>query len=139
MIYLDSSILVEAYLGQVREAEARQILADPSVKVASWLLSVEVPIALRRAMRGARDSRRLAAKLARFDEDLDGVTLYDDPAGVARIVRRDVRLSRCRAIDAVHAATALLLAEEAGAAVTMTTFDRRLAETARAVGIPVMP
>ncbi len=139
MIYVDSSILLELYLGQEREAMARQILSDPSVKASSWILSVEVPIVLRRAIAGTRDSRRLAAKLARFDEDLGGLTLYDDPPGVARIVRRDARLSKSRTFDAVHAATALLLSEEAGAPVTLATFDRRLAETARAIGIPVMP
>ena len=48
MIYLDSSILLELYLGGGRAERARAILDEPEAKAASWLLMVEVPVVLRR-------------------------------------------------------------------------------------------
>jgi predicted nucleic acid-binding protein len=139
VIYVDSTILLEVYLGQPRASSARQILADPGAKVSSWIMAVEVPIVLRRALARQADSRLLAACLGRFDSDLGGISLFDGLPDVAGRIRTDVRLARCRAIDAVHVATAMLLAEETALGLRMATFDRRLAETAGSVGIPVLP
>ena len=140
MIYMDSSLLLEIYLGQNRAAAAQEILGADEAKVASWLLAVEVPVVLRWAWRGARSGEAsLARALALFDEDLRGTTLYDGLPEVARRVRTDGRLSLCRASDAVHVATALLLREEAGHPVLVATFDDRMAKVARAVGLPTAP
>lgn len=48
MIYVDSSILLELYLDGPRATDARAILDEPETKVASWLLTVEIPVVLRR-------------------------------------------------------------------------------------------
>ncbi|MDP2307911.1 MAG: PIN domain-containing protein [Pseudomonadota bacterium] len=131
MIYLDSSVLLELYLGQPRADEARALLAAPLPLVSSWLLAVEVPVVLRRAL-SARpvDAPLLAAALARFDADVEAVSLFSDTAGVARRVRADARLAHCRTLDAIHAASALLLQEMAGTSVSFATFDRRLGDVA---------
>lgn len=140
MLYVDSSLLVEIYLAQSRAAEAQRLIAADPVRVASWLMAVEVPVVLRRALHGVPAGEGfLVRALQRFDMDVRGIALYDGMPEVAARVRADARLSRCRSSDAVHLATALQLQEETGHPVTLATFDARLAEVARAVGVPALP
>lgn len=136
MIYLDSSVLLEFYLGGRDASRARAILEEPEPKVASWLMAVEVPIVLRRSLEGLGEGRILARALARFDADLRRVGLVDSLTEVAIRVRSDQRFSRCRAPDAIHACTALLLREWTGHAVRLETLDRRLADLARELHLP---
>jgi predicted nucleic acid-binding protein len=128
VIYLDSSVLLELYLGGRRAAEARAILDEPESKVASWLLMVEVPVVLRLALGSTPDRDVLAACLERFDADLEDIGLVDSLTDVGLRVRSDARFARCRALDAIHACTALLMREWTGRAVRLATFDARLAE-----------
>lgn len=130
MIYLDSSVLLELYLGAPRAAEARAVLDEPDPKVSSWLLVVEVPVVLRRALSGPAERDVLAACLERFDADVQDVGLVDSLADVALRIRSDTRFARCRALDAVHACSAMLLREWTGRAVRLATFDDRLAALA---------
>lgn len=130
MIYLDSSVLLELYLDGERAHEAREILDRPAAKAASWLLMVEVPVVLRRALPGEGHADVLARCLERFDADVHDLALVDSLTDVGVRVRSDPRFARCRALDAVHACTALLLREWTGHAVRFETFDQRLAELA---------
>jgi predicted nucleic acid-binding protein len=127
MIYLDASVLLELYLAGPRADQARAILDEPEAKVASWLLLVEVPVVLRRALPDASQREVLASCLERFDADLEAIGLVDSLTDVGIRVRSDPRFARCRALDAVHACTALLLREWTGRAVRVATFDARLA------------
>ncbi len=130
MIYLDSSVLLELYLGGARAQEAQEILDGTETKVASWLLMVEVPIVLRRALHRPRDRTVLRRCLKRFDTDVRSIALVDSLTDVGVRIRSDGRFARCRALDAVHACTALLLREWTGHAVRLATFDGKLAELA---------
>lgn len=136
MIYLDSSVLLEHYLGGARQEEARAVLARREPKVASWLLMVEVPVALRRLLSRKRHAKALGRALARFDQDVEAISLVDSLTDVAIRVRSDARFAHCRSLDAVHACTALLLREWTGRTVEMATFDRRLQELARELDLP---
>jgi predicted nucleic acid-binding protein len=127
MIYLDASVLLELYLAGPRADQARAILDEPEAKVASWLLLVEVPVVLRRALPDPSQREVLAACLERFDADLEAIGLVDSLTDIGIRVRSDPRFTRCRALDAVHACTALLLREWTGRAVRVATFDARLA------------
>ena len=135
MTYLDSSVLLELYLGGARSDEARSILDEPESKVASWLLMVEVPVVLRRALPAPADRDVLAACLARFDADLEDIGLVDSLTDVGLRVRSDARFAKCRAPDAVHACTALLMKEWTGRAVRLATFDGRLEELGAELGL----
>ncbi|CAN5875243.1 hypothetical protein BH23GEM9_BH23GEM9_07850 [soil metagenome] len=130
MIYLDSSVLLELYLGQPRANEAREILDRPDAKIASWLLLVEVPIVLRRALDGPEYRQVLTACLDRLDEDVQHIGLVDALTDVAIRIRSDNRFAQCRSLDAIHACTALLLREWTGRVVRLETFDDRLARLA---------
>lgn len=135
MIYLDSSVLLELYLGGARASEARAILDEPEAKISSWLLLVEVPVVLRRALGTPIHQTVLAACLERFDADLEAIGLVDSLTDVGLRVRSDIRFARCRSLDAVHACTALLLQEWTGRAVRMATFDTPLKELARELNL----
>lgn len=135
MIYVDSSVLLELYLNGAGAAAARAVLDDAEPKVASWLLMVEVPIVLRRALDRTGDRKVLARCLERLDADVEDIGLVDSLTDVAIRVRSDRRFARCRALDAVHACTALLLREWTGHAVRLETFDRRLASLAGELGL----
>lgn len=128
MIYLDTSVLLELYLAGPRADEARAILDEPVTKVASWLLLVEASVALRRTLAEHPDALRTA--LERLDRDVEDVGLVDALTDVGIRIRSDSRFARCRALDAIHACTALLLREWTGHEVRLKTFDRRLAELA---------
>jgi predicted nucleic acid-binding protein len=135
VIYLDSSVLLELYLGGSRSADARRVLDQPEAKVASFLLMVEVPVVLRRALPRDGDATVLARALERFDRDLEAIALVDSLTDVGLRVRSDRRFARCRALDAVHTCTALLLREWTGHSVRLETFDDRLGELAGQLGL----
>ena len=140
MIYVDSSVLLTLYLSQPRYLEARDVLGVPEPKVSSWLLAVEVPLVLRRVL-GARprDRRLLEAALSACDADCRALNLYGELPEVAARVRSNARFAACRALDAIHLATALLIREESGLAVRLASFDERLRSAAAEFGLPVLP
>jgi predicted nucleic acid-binding protein len=135
VIYVDSSVLLELYLDGSRAGEARAVLDEPESKVSSWLLLVEVPVVLRRALHRPRDAAALEGCLKRFDADVKDLGLVDSLTDVGLRVRSDLRFARCRALDAVHACTALLLREWTGHAVRLETFDDRLGQLAADLGL----
>lgn len=130
MIYLDSSVLLELYLGGARAPEAREILDRPETKASSWFLMVEVPVVLRRALAGPGLEPVLARSLERFDADVKDIGLVDSLTDIGLRIRSDSRFAHCRSLDAAHACTALLLREWTGHPVRLETFDTRLGELA---------
>lgn len=136
MIYLDSSVLVELYLDQPRAGDARRLLTQSGPYVSSVLLAIEVPIVLRRALSpDSGQAVRLAAALANLDENLRVITLVDKMPEIARRIREDARFAQCRALDAIHAATALHVQEVGGFPVKVATFDARLASFVASLSI----
>lgn len=129
MIYLDSAALVK--LVRV-ESESAALVAwlneQPSLPlVASTLVEVEVPRALRRSQPGVLGS--VAAVLARlYRVEINSAvraiaSAYPDPM--------------LRSLDAIHLATADLLADSGTPVTAFVTYDKRLAETAHQSGLPV--
>lgn len=129
MIYLDSAAIVKL----VRiEAESTALTTwlngQPSVPlVASTLVEVEVPRALRRSQPGVLGG--VAAILARlYRVEINSAVratagAYPDPT--------------LRSLDAIHLATAELLTASGKTITAFVTYDKRLAETARTAGLPV--
>lgn len=138
MIYVDSSVLLTIYLSQPRAQDARLLLGSAEAKVSSWLLAIEVPIVLRRSL-GAREVALLGDALAAFDADLQGLHLYAGLPEIANRVRTDVRLAQCRALDAIHVASAMLVREESGQPLTLATFDCDQQRLAAACGLATLP
>jgi uncharacterized protein len=114
LVYLDSSVLARAYLGDEPGHEnARALLEGQDAIVTSTLTLVEVTSALVRATRAGR-----VADLETLLEKLDEETQVDGPITLIRadqliaenIARQLVRDHALRALDALHLAIAELSA-----------------------------
>jgi uncharacterized protein len=129
VIYLDSAAVVKLVRQEQHSAELVQWLNDHAglALVSSALVEVEVPRALRRAAPQA----------------LVGV-----PAAVGRLFRLEIDATirataaafaepTLRSLDAIHLATAQVLANESGGELTaFVTYDHRLLCAAKAAGLP---
>lgn len=124
--YIDSSALLKLV---VRESETPALEADLAGReglVTSWLAVTECGRAARRA-----GSRRV---LQTLEAVLEAVYLADvTPAILERAAALDPPL--LRSLDAVHLATALSLAD---AGLELLTYDDRMADVARALGLRVV-
>lgn len=122
-LYLDASALAKLVLS---ESESQALL--DRVRGARLLTSVIGEVETRRALRLAGGEEAL------LDDALTGVTRIE----IGNAIRRDagtVEPARLRTLDAIHLATALLLKPELTAFVV---YDRRLADAASALGLPVV-
>lgn len=124
MVYVDSSAAVKIVIAEVESnALVRWLRPDASL-VSSALLRTELLLAVRREDPDRVEHARAALK--RFDlHAIDANVL--ETAGLAVP-------AHIRSLDAIHLATALRLADELEAIVT---YDRRMIEGARALGLPV--
>lgn len=124
MVYVDSSAAVKIVIAEVESnALVRWLRPDASL-VSSALLRTELLLAVRREDPDRVERARAALK--RFDlHAIDANVL--ETAGLAVP-------AHIRSLDAIHLATALRLADELEAIVT---YDRRMIEGARALGLPV--
>lgn len=129
MIYLDSAALVKLIR---EEDETRALVAWLNDRVgqrlvASVLVDVEVPRALRRSQPAALGA--VTATLARIDRiEVDAAVrvtaaAYGDPL--------------LRSSDAIHLATADQLVASGKVVSAFVTYDERLANAARACSLPV--
>lgn len=130
MIYLDSAALVKL----VREERETRALVDwlnereGQRLVASVLVDVEVPRALRRSQPGVLGA--VAATLARIDRiELDAAIRATAAAYVDPLLR---------SLDAIHLATADQLIASGKKVSAFVTYDKRLAEAARSCSLSVV-
>jgi uncharacterized protein len=107
--------------------------------VTSRLTLVEVVSA---AARRVRDGTLTAAGkrrvLAGLDADARRYTLIEIGPSVAGRARDLLLLHPLRSADAIHLASALEIQDELARRVEFVCFDRRLADAARAEGLPVL-
>lgn len=130
MIYLDSAALVKLVRVEAESAALVTWLNDRSAEplVASALVEVELPRALRRAQPGVLGA--VAGVLARVNRvEINAAVratagAYSDPL--------------LRSLDAIHLATAELLTASDKVVSAFVTYDRRLAEAAGQLGLPVV-
>ena len=130
MIYLDSAAVVKLVRQESHSVDlvAWLDLHREVPLVSSALVEVEVPRALRRSTPQA---------------------LVGAPAAVGRLFRLEIDATirataaafaepTLRSLDAIHLATAQVLANEAGATLTaFVTYDQRLRASDRAAGLPI--
>lgn len=127
MIYLDTSALVK----QIRLEHESYALADwlDAHREISWITSTLTEIELTRAIRAVAPERLSAvpsvlARLDRFEVDAlirTTAASYSDPT--------------LRSLDAIHLATAQIVAAEFQLT-AFITYDNRLAASAKTAGIP---
>jgi uncharacterized protein len=142
LVYVDSSVLVRAYLPDEKgHQEARALLdgAEQLLVTSTWTV-VEVTSALARAARGRRveDLDAVLAVLAADTGDDGTVTvLRADAAQMERASTRIVREHAIRSLDALHLAVAKLAAVpllEPGQRLGFATRDDAQRAVAEALG-----
>ena len=142
IVYVDSSVLVSAYLSdEPLHAEARLLLetsVDPLVTAEITL--VELVAAMMAASRAGRidDPIRMLEKadVEIFEQGLVSVAEVFDEAMIGRA--RDVAVAvPVHASDAIHIASAMAIADSADAELVFRTEDRQQARAAEAVGLRV--
>lgn len=129
MIYLDTAALVKLIRVEAESAALVTWLNDRQVEplVASALVEVEVPRALRRSQPGVLGA--VAGVLARLHRvEINAAVratagAYAEPA--------------LRSLDAIHLATAELLVASGKPLRAFVTYDKRLAAAAGVTGLPV--
>lgn len=122
--YLDTSAALKLIVDEAEsEALAATIDRDRPDLVACWLLETE----LRRAVQRVE---HLTQQIV--TEFLDGVGLYEVPGSLFREAGV-LPGARLRSLDALHLAAAIRIGVDA-----MVTYDARLQEGARSVGLPVL-
>lgn len=135
--YLDASAIVKILLREAEAEAARALWRAAERRTTSVVAYVEARAAIGAAVRDQRlgdgFARDRCAELDWRWEELEPVALDDRLLRVAGTVADDEGL---RALDAIHLATALYVAD---GRTLFVTWDRRLARAAGRLGLAVAP
>jgi predicted nucleic acid-binding protein len=140
IVYLDASALVKRSVAERGSRQTAALCARAGVVATSMVSRAEVAAALAKAVRlgiveqenGRKAQRAFASQWPDFAKV---------PVTEALIARAEGLAWDCalRGYDAVQLASALTWQESVGAEVTLATFDRRLWDAGKQVGMRVWP
>ena len=136
IVYFDSSVLVPYYTTEERSDDATSLIEKAELPVISDLCIAELNVVIRRKQRqGFLSEESTTAVFELFDEHVRSffkrITLDNGHLAATReLPSRAPKL--LRTLDALHLAAAV----DAGGAIA--TFDNRLAEVSRSLGIQVL-
>jgi predicted nucleic acid-binding protein len=142
LAYFDSSVLMAVLLGESRAEEAATLWINREDKVSSILVEVECLNALRRyASRLGKtvSAKWLEEKISFLGESLTDLTSKHMDGEILSVVKAEAGLSDCRTLDAIHVATALYFKSKSGEDLDLVSFDDRMRETAKKLGLNVLP
>jgi len=125
MIYLDSAAVVKLVHAEPESATLRSWL-DKRAEV-QWISSVLTEIESFRAL-----ARYAPAAVSRLPAVLDQIDLIDLDQRI-RMLAQTVTPVTVRSLDAIHLGTAL---RSRSSLTSFVTYDKRLRDAARAVGLP---
>lgn len=141
-VYFDSSVLLSVLLNEPRSSLARDLWMESAQRCSSVLLEAETWIGLKR--HGRQPGK--AAPAGWFETRaetlvllLKEITLQSLDKPVMTIVKEERGLADCRALDAIHLATALRLREYMDGGIRIATFDDRMRQTAKNLALEVLP
>lgn len=127
--YLDASALVKLGTEERESLALRDWLRSRAPLLTNRVSTIEVSRAILR-----KDERDVAAGRRAMADALTTVAIVELDAELANRAA-DLSPPTLRALDAIHLATALALADEVS---TLVTYDARLADAARAAGLEVV-
>ena len=137
MTYLDSSVLVKAFVEEPGSRQALRLVRGPAVIATSALTYAEIISALRRKLRESllkeTDYERVARELDRSWREFDVVPVSND---VLRQARRMLERYPLRAGDAIQLGSAVLIS--VFSRVVFASDDKRLTAAAKAEGLDVL-
>jgi predicted nucleic acid-binding protein len=139
VIYLDTSWLVKLYVEESDSAAVRRVAGRGETLLVSEIAFVEFHSAAARRRRDGTLSQRTArAVVRRFRREwADRARISVSTEVIARAADL-VTVHALRSIDAVHLASALLVASGAPEPVRVGASDLQLLAAARAEGLPVL-
>jgi len=127
--YFDSSVLLAILLDEDRQEDAYNYWQN-SIRVSSILLRIETVIGLRRTYEANKrklEDEWLNKKIKILDEYLNEVNYITVNSKIEREIYLRKELAQCRALDAIHIATALQFREINNNEETcLYTFDRSM-------------
>jgi predicted nucleic acid-binding protein len=126
MIYLDSAAIVKLVHAEA-ESQALRDWLDERAET-GWTSSVLAEVESARAV-----ARYAPEAVVRLHPVLDLIDLVELDAGI-RILAQTVKPPTVRSLDAIHLATALRIRPHLA---SFVTYDKRLADAARATGLSV--
>ncbi len=130
--FSDSSALLRLLLGEPGET----IRLDDGPIHASILADIECHRAMYRAHAlGRLSDRELAIKLGELERLLSALTVYMLTPEVVALARAPHAIATVRSLDAIHVATACLVARHLPAPVEFWTHDERQATAALSLGL----
>ena len=140
--YYDSSVLLAGLLDQPGREDLVPLWDEEEDRVSSILLEAECVTVLRRAatLQPRKDAGAfLASRLERLDAYLKGIALRSVDPAVMRQLKQETRLAKCRSLDAIHLATALLYQEQCEERLRICTLDESMRELAACLEFEVAP
>jgi hypothetical protein len=140
--YFDSSAIL-SHLLEEREVPGISRLWDESTeRLSSNLLKIECIVGIRRAGLAQGFPADTEWPMERIDlltQFLSGMSFKIVDESVENIIRLTPGLSNCRALDALHLATALLFRSNVDEPFSLVTLDNRMKALAPQFGFPVLP
>jgi predicted nucleic acid-binding protein len=140
ILYLDSSAIVKKYVSESGSAEVQRAVGQAEAVGTAVVSRAEVVAALRKAVRmeviGKREAEAMARSFNKGWRDLVRTRVTE------RLVKHASELAwnhGLRGYDAVQLASAAAWQQAIGRSITLCTFDLRLWQAARAVGLFVFP
>lgn len=142
LAYFDSSVLLTVLLGEPRAEEASKLWLEYEEKVSSILMEAECLNGLRRY--AARVGKKIPPKWLEeksifLAESLSDLTAKHVDGEILSVIKAERRLSDCRTLDALHVATALYFKSKNEESLALVSFDDRMRETAKKLGLDVLP
>jgi predicted nucleic acid-binding protein len=139
-LYLDTSALIKRYVNETGSPEVREWIRSADDKATVLVTRAEISAAINRLLRIKHLSQEdYANVLEEFRADWRDY--HRLPVTEPLVARADALACghNLRGYDAIHLAAALIWQELLGLPVTVVTYDKELAEAARASGMVVLP
>ncbi|MBA2364889.1 MAG: type II toxin-antitoxin system VapC family toxin [Actinobacteria bacterium] len=139
-LYVDSSALIKAFVPEEERDTVLELLTRATGVATSRIAYVECRAALSRAKREGRLRARGESLAARnLDDRWLHLQVVELDESLTKNAGELTRAHALRALDAIHLASADVIAEESREEVTFACWDRRLWEAAKDSGFMLAP
>lgn len=139
ILYLDASALVKLYVPETDSATIKALVDAAEMSSTSRIAYAEARAAFARKRREQavtlRDYRTIVQDL---DNDWESFFVVDVSESLIKRAGQLAERAALRGYDAVHLASAVIMAEQGDQAVTFACFDEKLSRAARRQGLTVL-
>ncbi len=140
--YFDSSAILSELLSEREGQDVATRWEESSERLSSNLLKIECVIGIRRAalFQGlSPDDGWAKERIDLMLRSAETISFKIMDASIEELIRLTPALSDCRALDAIHLATALYFKSNLDEQIDIVTLDRKMAVLARKLGFSAFP